>query len=118
MRSAKELHNQAMDIVENAVLKRIRGNAESTSKLYAEALELELEAIAKLEKGRQIEEPTWSVMHRSAGWMAYNSGQYRRAEKLASKALAGNPDPEIAEELRDLWKQANFHLRPEPIDAR
>ena len=49
--------------------------------------------------------------------MAFNSGQYRRAEKLASKALAGDPDPEIAEELRDLWEQANFHLRPGPIDV-
>ena len=48
--------------------------------------------------------------------MAFNSGQYRRAEKLASKALAGNPNPEIAEELRDLWEQANFHLHLEPID--
>ena len=116
MRSAKELHNQAMDLVENAILERIRGNAESTSKLYAKALELELDAIADLEKSGQIEEPTWSVLHRGAGWMAFNSGQYRRAERLASKALAGDPHPEIAEELRDLWEQANFHLHLEPID--
>ncbi len=107
MRSAKELHDEAMDLVENAVLERLRGNAESTSKLYARALELELDAISELEKSGRVEEPTWSVMHRSAGWMAFNSGQYRKAEKLASKALAGNPHPEIAEELRDLWKRAN-----------
>ena len=115
MRSAKELHDEAMDLVENAVLERMRGNAESTSKLYARALELELDAIAELEKSGRVEEPTWSVLHRGAGWMAFNSGQYRRAERLASKGLAGNPHPEIAEELRDLWKQANFQLRSEPI---
>ena len=116
MRSAKELHNQAMDLVENAILERIRGNAESTSYLYAKALELELDAIADLEENGHIEEPTWSVLHRGAGWMAFNSGQYRRAEKLASKALAGDPHPEIVEELRDLWEQANFHLHLEPLD--
>lgn len=116
MTVSKELHDQAMDLVEVAILKRMSGDAEAVTRLYAEALELELSAISQLEKSEQIGEPTWSVMHRSAGWMAFNSGQYRRAEKLASKALAGNPHSEIAEELRDLWKQANLHLRSEPID--
>lgn len=116
MRSAKELHDQAMDLVENAILERVRGNAESTSDLYARALVLELDAIRELEKSGQVEEPTWSVLHRGAGWMAFNSGQYRRAEQLASKGLAGAPHPEIAEELRDLWEQSNFHLHLEPID--
>ena len=115
MKSAKELHDQAMDLVENAILERVRGNAESTSDLYAKALKLELDAIGELEKSGQIEEPTWSVLHRGAGWMAFNSGQYRRAEKLACKALAGDPHPEIAEELRDLLEKASFHLRAEPI---
>ena len=116
MRSAKELHDRAMDLVESAILERIRGNAECTSDLYAKALELELGAISEIERNGRIEEPTWSVMHRSAGWMAFNSGQYRRAEKLASKALAGDPPQEIADELRDLWEQANFHLRLDPIE--
>lgn len=115
MRPAKELHDQAMDLVEYAILERVRGNSESTLELYAKALELELNAISELEKSGQIEEPTWSVLHRGAGWMAFNSGQYRRAEKLACKALAGEPHPEIAEELRDLLEQASFHLRGELV---
>ena len=31
------------------------------------------------------------------------------AEKLASTALAGDPHPEVADEIRDVWERANFH---------
>ena len=112
MRSAKELHDQAMDLVENAILERVRGNAESTSDLYAKALKLELDAINELEKSGQIEEPTWSVLHRGAGWMAFNSAQYRRAEQLASKALAGDPHPEIAAETARSLGAGEFSPTP------
>ena len=105
MSTAKELHDQAMDLVETAILERIRGNTELTVKLYADALELELAAIALLDDHGQTAEPTWSVLHRGAGWMAFNSNQFRMAEKLASKALAGDPHPEIADELRDILEQ-------------
>ena len=111
MSTAKELHDQAMDLVETAVLERIKGDAELTVTLYAEALELELAAIAKLNEQGQTAEPTWSVLHRGAGWMAFNSNQFRRAEKLACKALAGNPHVEIAEELRDLLGQVYARIR-------
>ena len=118
MSTAKELHDQAMDLVETAVLERIRGNTELTVKIYADALELELAAIAILAEHGQTAEPTWSVLHRGAGWMAFNSNQFRRAEQLVSKALAGDPHPEISEELRDLWEQANFqrHLELKGVD--
>ena len=107
-------HNQAMDLVETAILERTRGHEEKAIQLYAEALELELAAIRELyERGDQAE-PTWSVLHRSAGWMAFNSNQFRRAEKLASKALAGDPHPEIAEELRDLLAETYAQMRRKP----
>ena len=107
-------HNQAMDLVETAILERTRGHDEKAIQLYAEALELELAAIRDLDERGDHAEPTWSVLHRSAGWMAFNSNQFRRAEKLASKALAGNPHPEIAEELRDLLAEtyARMHRKP------
>ena len=98
-------HNRAMDLVETAILERMRGNMAKTAQLYAEALELELVAIRELGERGERAEPTWSVLHRSAGWMAFNSHQFDMAAKLARKALAGNPHPEIAEELRDLLKK-------------
>ena len=86
-------HNQAMDLVETAIRERTRGNTERTNQLYAQALELELASIRELEERTDLAEPTWSVLHRSAGWMAFNSNQPRLAEKLACKALAGDPPP-------------------------
>ena len=118
MRTAKELHDRAMDLVEAGILERVKGNEDLTVQRYAEALDLELSAITVLEERGETSEPTWSVLHRSAAWMAFNSNQFRRAEQLASKALAGEPHPEIAEELRDLWEQANFqrHLELRGIE--
>ena len=103
-------HSQAMDLVETAILERTQGNAEKTVRIYAEALELELVAIRELDERNERAEPTWSVLHRSAGWMAFNSNQFHRAEHLVNRALAGNPHPEIADELRDLLKQINARL--------
>ena len=105
MKDAKNPHNQAMDLVEAAIWERSQGNGEKTIRLYADALELELAAIGELDKQGERIEPTWSILHRSAGWMAFNSRQFGLAERLAGKALAGNPHPEIAEELRDLLEQ-------------
>ena len=48
----------------------------------------ELAAIAEL---TEPIEPTHSVLHRSAGWMAYHCGQYRKAEQLAAFAWRRNP---------------------------
>lgn len=105
MSATNNLHAQAMDLVETAILECTRGNRAKTVQLYAEALELELATIRELDERGEHAEPTWSILHRSAGWMAFNSNQFHRAEKLARKALAGNPHPEIAEELRDLLKE-------------
>ncbi len=65
-------HNQALDLVEIAILERTRGHDEKAVQLYAEALELELAAIRELDERGDHAEPTWSVLHRSAGWMAFN----------------------------------------------
>ena len=107
-------HNRAMDLVETAILERLRGNRAKTVQLYAEALELELVAIRELDERGERAEPTWSVLHRSAGWMAFNSHQFDMAAKLARKALAGNPHPEIAEELRDLQETINSRRTRRP----
>ena len=107
MSTASNSHHLAMDLVELAVLERVRGNVERTEQLYAQALELEMAAIQELHERNDFTEPTWSVLHRSAGWMAFNSSQPRLAEQLACKALARDPHPEIAEELRDLLEQVN-----------
>lgn len=100
-----KLHDQAMEAAFLADLERRRGNEEQAAKLFDEALDLELKAIAEMTTPI---EPTWSILHRSAGWLALDCNQPRKAEQLAAKALAEGPPAEIAEELRDLMEQINL----------
>ena len=111
MSAMNDFHHQAMDLVGTAILERMHGDPEKVSPLYAEALELELAAIGEL---TEPIEPTHSVLHRSAGWMAYHSGQYRKAEQLAACALAQEPPTEIANELRELLREVYAKWLPSP----
>ena len=95
-----------MDIAERAILERVRGNIEESVQLFGQALHCELSAVDSLD---EPVEPTYSVLHRSAASLALNANQPRKAEQIVAKALAGEPHAEIAEELRDLWEQINFH---------
>lgn len=111
-----KLHDQAMEAAFLADLERRRGNEEQAVELFNKALDLELKAIAEM---TTPVEPTWSILHRSAGWLALDCDQPRKAEQLAARALAGGPPPEIEDELRDLLEQISFrrHLIEEPSSA-
>ena len=99
--SVRDSHNKAMDFAERAFVARMQGNIEESTKLFEKALENELTAISKLEAEGRIE-PTYSVLHRSAGTLALDCNQPRKAEQIATKALAQDPPQEIADELREL----------------
>lgn len=105
MSEINELHNKAMDLAELALIERLRGNTEAESDYSWQALRFEISAIEELQ---EPVEPTFSVLHRSAGTLALRCHEHRLAEQIASKALALEPPHEIAEELRDLVYQANF----------
>ena len=99
--SVRDSHNKAMDFAERAFVVRLQGNIEESTKLFEKALENELAAISKLEAEGRIE-PTYSVLLRSAGTLALDCNQPRKAEQIATKALAQDPPQEIADELREL----------------
>ena len=101
-----KLHDQAMEAAFLADLERRKGNERDAAKLFEKALDLERQAIAEM---TTPVEPTWSILHRSAGWLALDCNRPRQAEQLACIALTGDPPPEIADELRDLWAQANCY---------
>ena len=107
MNDIQELHIKSMEFAERAFIARVHGKTEDWVPLTRKALEYELEAIAKLEKSEKIE-PTYSVLLRSAGTLALDCNETRRAEQVVTKALYQEPPPEIAEELRDLLEQINF----------
>lgn len=111
MSALDKFHNKAMEVAFFADQERRRGNEKRATELFEQALELELKALEEITKPV---EPTYSILHRSAGWLALDCNKPRLAEQLACKALAGGSHPKIAEELRDLLAEtyARMHGKP------
>ena len=94
-----------MELADLGLRRKARGNAEEALMYFKQALDYELAAIEKLDK---TEELAWAVLHRSAGTLALDCRDFLQAEKIVATALAQEPHPEIAEELRDLLGQIYF----------
>ena len=107
-------HDQAMDLVFMARIERRRGNTQQATEMFEQALDLELDAVKSLDG---VMEPTYSVLRRSAGWIAVDCGNFRLAERLACEALAKEPPPWVATELRNLLDYAMLSLRLQPEDV-
>lgn len=109
MSAMNDYHDQAMEAAFFADLARKRDGDEATAtELFAKALELELKAIGAFTERL---EPSYSIYHRSAGWLAMDCGRPEQAVQLAEKALAAEPDPGIAPQLRELLDAANARIR-------
>lgn len=100
-------HNQAMDVLEEAIVAKRDNDSEKAIELYIKAFELEKEAANSLDKSKEYE-PTRGILYRSAATLALECGFSREAEKLVSEGLAGEPYEEIAEELREIFDKVNF----------
>ena len=72
-------HDYAMEAAFFADQERKAGNEKKAAPLFEQALQLELQALAATEKSEGL---WWSILHRSAGWLALDCGQPRLAEKL------------------------------------
>lgn len=107
MSQIQTLHQQAMDLAEAAAVAHLRGAIKQAAQLTCQAFEQETQA-ANLIASALDTEPTRSVLHRSAASLAIECGELRAAERLIATALSGNPPPEIAEELKDLFIQINL----------
>ncbi|MGG6263784.1 hypothetical protein ACQ4M3_17810 [Leptolyngbya sp. AN03gr2] len=101
MQDVETLHQEAMALVDQAVLARQRGDSAQTAELTRAAFEKE-RAASNLVANQFELEPTRSVLHRSAAVLALECDELREAERLIGRALAGNPPDDIANELRDL----------------
>lgn len=107
MSQIQSLHKQAMDLAEAAAVARLRGALELAAQFTRQAFEQETQAAALIASALDAE-PTRSVLHRSAASLAIECGELRMAERLIATALSGDPPPEIAEELKDLFIQINL----------
>lgn len=107
MSDVLDLHRLAMDIAERAFLARFAGDSASADDLLRQAFEYERRAAESANQAGS-EEPTRSVLLRSAASLAADCKEFREAERLVAVALSGDPPSDIAEELRDLLEDVQF----------
>ncbi len=103
-------HRRAMELADDAFAAKSAGDASKATELFRQAYEAERQAAALVSEDLAAE-PTRSVLHRSAASLALQSGDLRAAERLIATALAGDPPPEVAEELRVLFRQMMHQRR-------
>lgn len=92
------LHQAAMERTQEAVLAQDPGKSRE---LFCQALDLERRA-AEIWMETRNEEPTRSILLRSAASLAWSCRDYAEAERLAREGLEGQPPGMIARQLEDL----------------
>lgn len=107
MSKVEQLHNQAMDLAEDAFIAKRKGDGKEAIRLFSEALDFEKKA-ASFFPPNEESEPTRSILYRSAASIAYNSGDYETADRLIAFGLSGYPPIEIKNELKNLYEDINF----------
>ncbi|MGF1603876.1 MAG: hypothetical protein ACFCU8_17995 [Thermosynechococcaceae cyanobacterium] len=110
MHDLESLHQEAMELIDQAVLARQQGETNVVRELSRAAFAKERAAADEVAPHLDLE-PTRSVLHRSAAVLAIECAELREAERLIGRALAGNPPDEIANELRDLLLQEVYAQR-------
>lgn len=110
MKELKQLHEQAMELSEQAFLSKREGNVALAKELSKKAFALESKA-AQILKDKPEIEPTRSILYRSAATLAIECGENTQAIDLIKEALNGNPPIEIAIELEILSKVSANNLK-------
>lgn len=95
-----------MENAQQALVAKEKGDNILASKLYIKAFEIEKEVALSLENDIN-NEPTRSVIFRSAASLANICELSDDAEELINKGLSGNPPKNIEGELRVLLREVN-----------
>jgi hypothetical protein len=83
MQNVETLHQEAMELVDQVVLARQRGDDQAVQNLSRSAFAKE-RAAADLVANQLDFEPTRAVLHRSAAVLALECSELREAERLIS----------------------------------
>ncbi len=116
-RAIDELHQKAMELADEGFYAKKKGELEQAQSKYLAAFEYE-KAAAMLLVNEYEKEPTRSVMFRSAACLLLNlpyptENYFRLAERMVAYGLSGNPPEEIAEELREAWRELIGYFQQE-----
>jgi hypothetical protein len=110
MKTFEQLHEEAMELASLAYIESQKGNHISALENNRKGYELEKQS-AMLLLNDMENEPTRSIIFKSAAWLAFHIAEYREAEKMIAFCLSGNPPLSIAQELRKLWKKSIKELQ-------
>lgn len=117
MSKIRDLHNQAMLLAQDAVVARHGGELERAELIAREAMSLEAEAADCIAIGTE-NEPTRSILYRSAASLALQAKEFDLAQRLIARGLSGYAPVEIESELKALYEQLNFerHLKTSDLE--
>ncbi len=113
MNSIDQLHNQAMDLAENAFLARQKGDKIAFVQLSREAFLLE-KAAAMLLQNQFDAEPTRSILFKSAAFLAFDAQEYQECRDMITYTLLGKPDEIIKTEMNQLFDETTALLKSTP----
>jgi hypothetical protein len=109
MSNLKEIHQTASTYMQMALVAQGRGNEPESLRLFELAFEAEKQAALSLWSDFE-NEPTRSILFRSAANLAMDCKKYSEAQKMIHLGLAGNPCKEIVDELTELYELAHQAL--------
>jgi hypothetical protein len=104
--TVRELHQQAMDTMIDAMRAHQLGEEEKSVYIYGKAFDLENQAALLALTNENTTDLTWSVLCRSAAWLAIQAGLFVEAEKIALTALARGANPEEKNKLIEAFLTA------------
>ena len=105
MQTIRSLHDDALALVQLALVARHSGDQERAVALAREAFGFEAQA-ADLVPAGVDSEPTRSILYRSAAWLALDARLPDEAVRLAERGLTGSPPGSIAAELKEVLAMA------------
>jgi hypothetical protein len=113
MTQIEKLHNQAMDLAENAFLAQQKGDANAFVQLSKEAFLLE-KAAAMLLQNQPESEPSRSILFKSAAFLAFDAQEFQECRNMITYTLLGKPDTIIKAEMNQLFDETTIILKETP----
>jgi hypothetical protein len=113
MNQINQLHNQAMDLAENAFLSQQKGDKTAFVQLSKEAFLLE-KAAAMLLQNQLDAEPNRSILFKSAAFLAFDAQEYQECRDMITYTLLGKPDNIIKAEMNQLFAETTALLKTTP----
>ena len=113
MNSINQLHEEAMNMAENAFLAQQKGDKMAFVQLSKKAFLLEKEA-ALLLQNKLDAEPNRSVLFKSAAFLAFDAQEYQECRDMITYTLLGKPDNIIKAEMNQLFDEVSVLLKKMP----